>query len=165
MRLFVALLLNSDMISALCEAQAEILRLAPASRITDRNNLHLTLAFIGETSRVGDAKKAVSLAGERSRSFTLSAEGCGRFGSLIYACAAGSGLFELANAVRSELAASRLPMDGKPFNPHITLAREADCPLPAFRPASMAAESISLMRSERIGGRLVYTEIENKRLL
>ena len=49
----------------------------------------------------------------------------------------------------------------KPFKAHITLARkvEGDVPKLKFPDAKMKVEKISLMKSARENGKLVYTEI------
>ena len=49
----------------------------------------------------------------------------------------------------------------KPFKAHITLARkiEGDVPKLEFPDAKMKVEKISLMKSARENGKLVYTEI------
>ena len=54
-----------------------------------------------------------------------------------------------------------LPFDRKPFRAHITLARRVELPAPptfSAQPVSMTVESISLMQSERVRGKLIYRE-------
>ena len=165
MRLFVALKLSDDMIGALQSACTEIKRLSPNCRLTDSRNLHLTLAFIGETDRLSAAKRAVWRACEACGSFELTVSGSGSFGNIIYACADGSGLNNLAQAVRRELAAESIDFDCKPFRPHITLAREAEPRLKIdIRKCSAAACTVQLLRSDRSDGRPVYTPVLTKEL-
>jgi len=57
--------------------------------------------------------------------------------------------------------------DNKPFNPHITLGREIKHESPIVIPKQeivFPVNRISLMKSERIGGILTYTEIFGKDL-
>ena len=60
-----------------------------------------------------------------------------------------------------------LPVDKKPFSPHITIAREVVSDEPVklnVKEVSMPVCKISLMRSDRINGKLTYTEVYGKEL-
>ena len=61
MRLFVAIALSENMKKPLLRAISELRNVATQGNFTKEENLHLTLAFIGEvsTSRVADAKRAL----------------------------------------------------------------------------------------------------------
>lgn len=58
MRLFAALQLSEDMKSALADTAAELAKLGKG-RFTRTENLHLTLAFIGETPASDAAVEAL----------------------------------------------------------------------------------------------------------
>lgn len=87
------------------------------------SDLHLTLAFLGETERVDAARAALETLSGSGR-FSLTAEGLGRFGDTWWAgtvpCPA---LEALAGAARRALEAEGFSLEKKPFVPHITLAR------------------------------------------
>lgn len=87
------------------------------------SDLHLTLAFLGETERADAARAALeTLAG--SGRFSLTAEGLGRFGDTWWAGTAPCPELEaLAAAARRALEAEGFSLEKKPFVPHITLAR------------------------------------------
>ncbi|MFQ8599908.1 MAG: 2'-5' RNA ligase family protein [Oscillospiraceae bacterium] len=77
MRLFVAICLEDPIRDALCRASGALREKAQYGRFTDPENLHLTLAFIGETTRLRDAERAV--ASVQAAPFTLTVGGMGRF--------------------------------------------------------------------------------------
>ena len=71
-------------------------------------------------------------------------------------------LSALAKRVRHALATAGIPFDRKRFNPHITLLRRASVgkmPPACAAPASMTVNGFSLMRSERGGEGMIYTEL------
>ena len=160
MRLFVAIQLSDEMKAALCATQRELARRGVRGNYTSEENLHLTLAFIGEypdAEAVMEALSAVDFA-----PFDLTLEGLGCFGDLWWEGLSGSdALLALANKVRRALAEHAIPFDRKRFSPHITLIRKAAGKLPGIRirPAGMRVRSISLMRSERGKKGMIYTEL------
>lgn len=175
MRLFYAILLSEEVLDALTDAQERLRAETVGGRLSRRENLHLTLSFLGETERLDAAKRAGE--GLRSKPFSLSLRGAGSFRSgdseLFWA---GAELSEPLRALQKELAgrlrAEGFVLDEKPFRPHLTLMRQA-IPVPSFdRKAfaasipqlSMRVENVSLMCSERVKGVLTYTELFRGRL-
>jgi 2'-5' RNA ligase len=107
-------------------------------RRTRAETIHLTLAFIGEVE-LGRINDLLELAGEiRASAFRLNLT---RFGwwphNRIVWLAPGETpveLMQLVDALRQNLLGAGFCFDTKPFVPHITLLRKADCrknPLPA----------------------------------
>jgi len=109
------------------------LRLQPPER------WHLTIAFLGEVpdDRAPVAAQALDQAVTRWCADTavhpsVHLTGGGRFGrgrfTVVWVGLAGDldPLRTLAHQVRRELRHARLPVDGKGFNPHLTLARPGD---------------------------------------
>ena len=83
MRLFIAILLSEEMKKALTDAQQAMVDRGVRGRYSPEENLHLTLAFIGDypdAQPVLDALNTVSF-----RPFDLSLEGIGCFGDLRWA--------------------------------------------------------------------------------
>ena len=64
MRLFVALLLDQACEDRLWQARCMLERHAAAGNFTRRQNLHLTLAFLGETDRVAPIGEAMAAAAD-----------------------------------------------------------------------------------------------------
>jgi len=164
MRLFIAVNFDEEFKKTLLRYQAELKKYAdPYQKVnwSSPANLHLTLAFIGEYDSPENVPKVLD--GVTFAPFTLTAGKCGNFGSLWWVgLNNGDEAVTLANTVRAGLKNAGIPFDPKPMKPHITLAREL-YPLnpPRIRPvpAETTVARISLMKSERIAGKLTYTEV------
>ena len=160
MRLFVAINLSDEMKDALISAQNEMYDLGIRGNYTKEENLHLTLAFIGEypdSEPVMDALSAVSI-----RPFDIALNGIGSFGTLWWAGMKDSpALTAVVRRVRRVLAEHDIPFDRKRFSPHITLIRKPSGEMPGIdiEPASMTVTKISLMRSDRGRNGMIYTEL------
>ncbi len=163
MRLFLAVNLSAPMRDALIAAQNELYRRGVRGRWSKEENLHLTLAFIGEwpdPQSVLDALEEVTFS-----PFPLTLEGMGRYGDLWWAGTADApALAALVRRIRRALADGGIPFDRKKFSPHITLIRRAAGELPGLRipPVSMTVDTVSLMRSDRGKGGMIYTEVGTK---
>lgn len=176
MRLFVALNFEEKIRNRLYLGAQELRRHSVQARISHKDNLHLTLAFIGETNCTEQAKEALDSIKEKA--FELNLGGYGEFfrreGSICYVHAqGGKTLQNLATAVRDSLTSRGFEIDRKPFRAHITLARQF-IPTRDFDEEKIneligshkvLVSAISLMKSERINGRLTYTEIHRKTLI
>ena len=160
MRLFLAINFPRPMKDALLDIQNELYDRSVRGSFTSEENLHLTLAFIGEypdPQPVLDALSGVSFT-----PFPLTLEGLGSFGSLWWAGLRDSPpLTAVVRRIRRALADHDIPFDRKRFSPHVTLLRKASGELPglAVRPVTMTAETISLMRSDRGKRGMLYTEV------
>lgn len=166
MRLFIAVNFTDEFKAAILDWQRELRVFAEARGCGRVNwsrpeNLHLTLAFIGE---YGDPAQVLSAMGRvEAERFLLETGGSGHFGSLYWAgLRDGRSAIALSEAVRRELKKDGITFDEKPMSPHITVARELNLrekpaiPVPAAR---MTAECFTLMKSERIAGKLTYTPL------
>ena len=130
---------------------------------TPEENLHLTLAFIGDCPNAEPALDALSSV--NFTPFELSLEGIGCFGDLWWAGLKDSApLTALARRVRRALAARDIPFDRKRFSPHITLIRKASREAVGIRipPAAMTVDAISLMRSDRGRNGMFYTALKTR---
>ncbi len=166
MRLFIAIQLNRKMKNALTGIQDHMREAGVRGNFTKRENLHITLAFIGEypdKDEVIDVMEGIGF-----EPFRISLDGLGSFGSLWWAGIGGSrDLANLANQLRRALAAAGIPYDRKKFSPHITLIRKPVCrsgsiPEDVLRElpgAEMTVDHISLMRSDRGKQGMIYTEL------
>ena len=163
MRLFIAIPLGGALRAAVLDAQEAFRRYGVTGSYTRPENLHLTLAFIGEypdPDAVLDVLCAVPF-----RPFELRLSGVGAFGDLWWLGLERSpGLEACVRRLRRALAEAGIPFDGKRFSPHITLVRRA-VPGPRGMPgidvprAAMTAGHVSLMRSDRGRDGMIYTEL------
>jgi 2'-5' RNA ligase len=74
-------------------------------------------------------------------------------------------LMDLQHEVEHKLALCGFEMDGRNYNPHITLGREVvtDSKPWQIEHFGETVNTIALMKSERIDGKLTYTSIYEKR--
>ena len=173
MRLFIAIQLNDAMKDALVQIQDAMKRQGVKGNFTKRENLHLTLAFIGEYSDPEEVREIMEQV--EFDAFVLELEGIGAFGDLWWAgidsageTAGGSDVLRaVAKKLRRALSDAGIPFDRKKFSPHITLVRRAwslDGRIPAgiledVPEAGMVVDHISLMRSDRGKNGMIYTEL------
>ena len=165
MRLFIAIQLSDGIRDILSTVQAYLREHGIRGNYTKIENLHLTLAFIGEYSDpdfILEVMRSVSFA-----PFPICIEGFGSFGDL-YWCGIGenNSLLSYVKRLRRALADNGIPFDRKKFSPHITLIRKAEYdhrrgfPGVTVPDVSMLVSGVSLMRSDRTMSGMVYTEVE-----
>ena len=165
MRLFVAIQLSDTIRDSLSAVQTYLKDHGVRGNYTKLENLHLTLAFIGEYSDpdfVLEVIRSVPF-----MPFPMRIEGFGSFGDL-YWCGIGANdtLLSYVKRLRRTLAENGIPFDRKKFLPHITLIRRAEFdrrrgfPGVAVPDVSMQVSGVSLMRSDRTKSGMVYTEVE-----
>ncbi len=165
MRLFIAVERNQSMKNSLMSAQSVLRRHGIRGNYTKAENLHLTLAFIGEypdPETVLDAMRET-----RFRPFEIRLNGFGAFGDLYWiGVDGGDALPALVRRLRKSLAENGIPFDRKKFLPHITLIRRAVSDKNAALPgmiipdAAMQVDAVSLMRSDRGKNGMIYTAID-----
>ena len=163
MRLFVAIQLSEEMRDGLCLLQSCFVKEGVKGNYTPRENLHLTLTFIGEFSDWEGALQVVESI--CLQPFELRLKGIGAFGDLWWVGLEDSDpLNSYVKSLRRGLASAAIPFDRKSFRPHITIIRRARmCGGPIRLPvprASMWVERASLMRSDRGRNGMIYTEIQ-----
>lgn len=178
MRLFIAVNFSEDIKNKLEAVQKEVKKYTLTGNFTFRENLHLTVVFIGET-REGERVKRI-LDELSAPSFRLEMSGLGSFSrgskNIVWVgvkknAVLGSAYEQLSAA----LSAGGFAIEKRAYKPHLTLGREvafkpgcaAETLAGLLAPVSLSAEvnKISLMKSERVGGKLVYTEIHHAKLL
>ena len=160
MRLFIAIKLNSEIRNALTDVQKHLIRRGIRGNYTNTDNLHITLAFIGEYDEPDFVTEVISEVPFSPFPISLSAPG--HFGDLWWVGISDN--VELASYVKrlhQALSEAGIPFDKKKFSPHITLIRKAIGTLPAVSvpKTTMSVDHISLMRSERGPKGMIYTEI------
>ena len=163
MRLFIAVGLSSDVKRAVGNIQDKFRRQQISGNFTPRDNLHITLAFIGEYSdpdRVLEALESVSF-----YPFSIKMDRVGSFGDLWWMGFEDSRELEsVVRRVRHALADAGIPFDNKKFRAHVTILRKpqyyrGSIPHSEMETVSMKVESISLMQSVRGKNGMIYTEL------
>jgi 2'-5' RNA ligase len=124
MRLFVALALPDAIAQSLLLLQGGV----PGARWSDREQLHLTLRFIGEVDGRDAAAIDDALAAVRSPRFALELKGVGEFGgknprALWAGVREEAPVQHLQRKIESALQRIGLAAEERKFAPHITLAR------------------------------------------
>jgi RNA 2',3'-cyclic 3'-phosphodiesterase len=188
-RAFIAILLDPETRDAVT---AELERLRPLSRAVawvPRDNLHVTLRFLGDQTdeRLADALAALDTAAAGGEPFTLGLHGLGAFPGLERPRIFWVGIAEGALAARglqarleSELGACGFPLESRPWHPHLTVGRVFDDRrwrreiTPALRQALAQAGTrpvarlpirvISLMKSDLGPAGARYTELASRAL-
>ena len=160
MRLFIAIKLNSEIRNALTDVQKHLIRRGIRGNYTNTDNLHITLAFIGEYDEPDFVTEVISEV--PFSPFPISLSALGHFGNLWWVGLDDNDeLDSYVKRLRKALSEAGIPFDKKMFSPHITLIRKAIGTLPAVSVPKtvMSVDHISLMRSERGPKGMIYTEI------
>ncbi len=131
-------------------------------------NLHLTLAFLGNQAKSWLPTLAKLLDKLPDQRFTLGIDCYGYFSKPRIAWAGPTEtpkpLLELHHSLMHELSTAQLPFkpEGK-FKPHITLARDANCPTGPFAPGiPWRVGKIMLIQSVQVKGSAIYSPIREK---
>ena len=163
MRLFVAIKLDDKMKKSIRHVQDSFRSQRVSGSYTPVENLHITLAFIGEYSDpevVMDAMEEVAFS-----PFDISMDGIGCFDDLWWAGFSESKELEnLASGLRRALRDAGIPYDSKKFKAHATFLRRARFSAGklvdmSVHPAKMRVTGISLMRSTHGKAGMIYTEL------
>ena len=164
MRLFIAINFNTETRSRLIATRDELRSQSTGGNFSLDENLHLTLAFIGEVSPKKLDKIKAILETVTFSPFDVAINRLDTFsrGTLWYAgLREDKPLMLLQREIEYKLALCGFEMDGRKYNPHITLGREVIAKIKPWRiePFGETVTSVDLMKSERINGKLTYTAI------
>lgn len=164
MRLFIAIPFDTQTTDALAAVQRACRAEGITGNYTRRENLHLTVAFLGE---VRDPRPVVSvLQSVPLPALTLSFRKPSVFRDILVAeLARDAALEQYSKSLRHALGSAGIDYDRKPFRPHVTLIRRADIPDAANLPAlfsqlcsaPVSCTRAQLMRTNFIDGRATYS--------
>ena len=165
MRLFIAIPFSEEFKSELIRVQNEMKVNGVRGNFSRPENLHVTVAFLGEVKDPAPAMKA--LESVPVPELRLTSGPLGNFGELLWiGLRKNSALEEYVAEVRHALDNAGVEYDRKKFRPHITLVRRADWPyqvlveeLAEVHRVRMTVDRVCLMKSERIDGKLTYTVV------
>ncbi len=164
MRLFIAILFDDDTIKALQDTQKRLKDAGIEGRFMPRENLHMTLAFIGDFGDPDDVLDAMEEI--PFKPFYVEMDRVYSFRDMYMVSFAESDeLSGYIRRLRRALAQADIPYDRKKFVPHVTMVRKAssrvkDPIIPEIsEPVHVPVQGISLMRSEFGKNGMIYTEI------
>ena len=163
MRLFIGISPTDEVRKGLVKAQGFLQRHGITGAYLTPENLHMTLAFIGEYPEIDPVLDAMEAVPFSLFPITYTHLGTFRESILWGGIEPSAPLDALVKRLRYELAKADIPFDGAAFSPHFTLARHADFSkgiTPAtITPVTMTVDRITLYRSDRGKNGMVYTEI------
>ncbi|MPN30953.1 RNA 2',3'-cyclic phosphodiesterase [bioreactor metagenome] len=172
MRLFIAIDLDEEIKESLYGCLQRLKTYTVKGSFTRRENFHLTLIFLGEIDlpRISIIKSAMERAAQPP--FALSIQDIGMFqgigGDICWiGVPKNRELSALYHRLTSELSVRDFVVEKREYKPHLTLGRQMmfkenfdketfSRTIPSM---NMRVRKISLMKSERIEGKLTYTEI------
>jgi len=164
LRLFIAINFGSETRAKLAALREELRSRSRSGRFSRDENLHLTLAFIGEVNPAKADKIKTIMDTVTFVPFDAVIDRLGTFsrGTLWWAgLREDKPLMDLQREVEHKLALCGFEQDGRRFNPHITLGREVATDVKPWKiePFGETVKGIDLMKSERLGGKLMYTPL------
>jgi 2'-5' RNA ligase len=176
MRLFIAINFSSQVKSNLYNIAQKLKSFSTQGNFTGLDNFHLTLIFLGETTKINSIKQAMNKIDVLPFKFAL--RGLGKFhrrGGDIYWVGVEKNryLLEVYNKLCEELADLGFDIEERDFKPHVTLGRKVILNsqfnynefIRNIFPITIEVDRISLMKSERINETLAYTEVYSKVLV
>jgi len=129
-RLFWAIDIPDEIKSKLVAVQGELKKLGLHAKWVERQNIHLTIKFLGETdvSLISDMKNSVARVIKGNSPFQVSVSGFGAFGKPVRIIWFGiknedKKLFELHSKIDKVLVQFGFEAEKRTFCPHLTLAR------------------------------------------
>lgn len=167
MRLFIAINFNNSTKSSLLTLRDELSSNAEFGSFTLPENLHITLAFLGECTVKQVSTLKTVMDSISFEPFDIRIERVGRFGggqdeALWWAGAnVNKALSDLHRELTDKLTTAGFSLDSRKFSPHITLGRRVVTNVSPWQitPFGETVHKIDLMKSERINGKLTYTAI------
>jgi 2'-5' RNA ligase len=169
MRLFVAINFDAETKKHIIAVQERLKSIATGS-FAHPENLHLTLVFLGEIiePRIPIIERVMDEVPVPKLNLNFDHVGCfRRDGGDIWwiGIQKNDALFRMQKRLNQKLLDAGFSLESRSFKPHLTLARqmrsakEIDREWLLSAPFSTKANEISLMISERINGRLTYSEL------
>ena len=176
MRLFIAVNFCENTKNEILQIQEKLRSRSQKGNFSRPENFHLTLAFLGETPEEKIPAILDIINRIKTPPFKIYFDHTGCFSrsrkELWYIgvkpdCPGLTLLKTIHGQLLDSLLKAGCSVDERPFRAHITLGRQIKCPAPVIldKPDILVnVDRISLMRSENIKGKLIYTEIANSNL-
>lgn len=170
MRLFIAINFNSDIKEYLYSIISLLKENNIRANFVSKDNLHLTLIFIGKSKKVNLIKNTIN--NLNFNNFYITTNKLGFFlnkkGDILWiGLDKNEALTSIYKKLYLELKTQTFKIDNRKFKPHITLGRKTILPksfnMDSFQDKiknkNILIDKISLMKSEIINGKLIYNEI------
>ncbi len=160
MRLFAAVMLSEDMKKTLTAVMHDLKKEGIRGNYVPAQNLHVTMAFIGEFDDVSAVKNVMRELSFNPFRLTLTDMMCVR--DILCAGVKGNqGLSGAARQLREAFDAAGIPYDSKKFTPHVTMVKRVSGNWKKISApkGEMIVEKISLLKSTWKDGKSVYTEL------
>jgi RNA 2',3'-cyclic 3'-phosphodiesterase len=175
MRLFFAITFPESLKDSLAHVATQLQGQLHSGNWTRRDNYHLTLVFLGNMSPGQLASAKEVLHQQIFAPFSISCSGLGRFQKgnrdiWWMGLKPSVSLARLHHSLFAVLWDSGFALEDRPYQPHLTLAREVSTPkdfhpvpeLDRSKGLVIPVTSLSLMESVRVDGQLVYREIDRQ---
>jgi 2'-5' RNA ligase len=171
MRTFIALLFEDEPRDIIHDITGEIRVISESGSFTNKNNLHLTIVYIGETSAEELEVMKKKLSEIEIKKFDYKTNRIKYFKKSNSRIIVYLGvdkiepLENLYNNVRIKLKESGLNLHSEKYTPHITLGRQVKVKKNESlhnvycNSLDLKATSISIMESKRVNDRLIYEEL------
>ncbi len=162
-RIFIAIRFDDDFKQKLVKIQNALRERGVQGNYCSYGNLHMTLAFIGESYDLPAIRNAVSEV--KFEPFEMTLGNLGSFPTKAGVIWCGveecTSLMFLARLLRNRLMANGVSFSETEFYPHISLVQHPSAIITDIEvpDASIRVEKIHVMKSERIDGELIYSEI------
>ncbi len=179
MRLFTAINFSEEVKEGVHQSVQKLRAASRKGSFTLKENIHLTLVFIGETNKTEAIKEAMdkTAQGLKLSPFYISLGELDKFkrqeGDIYFmAVKKQPNLESLQGRLSQELTAAGFSIEKRPYKAHITLGRRVILKegisyeelKNSINPIKTLSDSISLMLSDRVNGKLVYREIYRRSL-
>ena len=165
MRLFLAIEIDEAVARSIVNATAPLRAAEPALDWIDAAMLHLTVKFVGAADEPTAARLADALddLAQRHRPFEMTLRGIGAFPNfrrarVVWIGVEGDARLELLHH-DAELCCLRagVEVEGRPFRPHVTLARVGDVlPVERARALARAARHVPFETAQDVSGLTLF---------
>ena len=172
MRLFIAINFPAEIKAAIAKIRNDLRKSAFRGNFTFDENLHLTLVFLGECDlRQTEVIKSV-LDEIVFSEFMLMLDKVGYFkrdngNTWWIGLKESKYLSDLQADLTERLRQKGFTLENRKYTPHVTIGREVKIQTEFIKPeiqqVGFNVTSIELMKSERINGKLVYTQLYSTR--
>lgn len=173
MRLFIAINFEENIKNKIQGIIKEVKESSLQGRFVSNEHMHLTLEFLGEIPEDGIREVEKVMAQIDFETFTMKLKDLGSFkrrdGDIYWlGIQYNEELLKLQSRLHERLIEEGFKLEARPYKPHITIGRKVKMDnnfdverlSDDIKNINIEVDKIDLMKSERIGGRLVYSIVK-----